>query len=74
MCLGGLGSSMRELWGVDGEHVGVYILKNHQVVYLRFVQISLGKLCLYIKKKKNEISIEIPKAKIKKKLKKVSGL
>ena len=52
----------------------MYILKNHQVVYLRFVQISLGKLCLYIKKKKNEISIEIPKAKIKKKLKKVSGL
>lgn len=24
----------------DGEHVGVYVLKNHQVVYLRFVQIK----------------------------------
>lgn len=31
---------------------GVYMLKNHQVLYLRFgLGISLGKLCLYIKKK-----------------------
>lgn len=38
----------------------VYLLKSHQVVHLRFLQITLGKLYLYMKKK-NEIFIDLQK-------------
>lgn len=46
---------------VGGEHVGVYLLKIHQVVHLMFVQIAWGKLYFYMKKKNNEISVDPPK-------------
>lgn len=46
---------------VGGEYVGVYILKNHQLVHLRFVQITLGKLYFYMKKENNEISTDLQK-------------
>lgn len=46
---------------VGGEHVGVYLLKIHQVVHLVFVQIAWGKLYFYMKKKNNEISVDLPK-------------
>ena len=44
-----------------GEHMGVYMLENHQVVHLRFVQLTLGRLYLCMKKKNNDIFIDLQK-------------
>lgn len=49
--LGGKGHEGTFKDNVGGEHVGVYLLKIHQVVHLIFVQIAWGKSYFYMKKK-----------------------